>query len=175
MLRVTEPTPRTLDLVGVRHKTPACQLARRPINCVLSVGDDPRLSRTTPDSTDQRRTGPRSRPPFDAPSSATSKVAVGTLLRSLRDQPVGGIKMCTLLIGSNQAVAAPPGAMILRTPSSTMVTPQVPCLASAPVASSGPVVSVVANRLQDRVRTSKNWEACSVPEMLEAMNSPPKE
>jgi hypothetical protein len=39
------------------------------------------------------------------------------------DQPVGGMKMCTLLIGSNQAVAAPPGAMILRTPFSTMVTP----------------------------------------------------
>lgn len=46
-----------------------------------------------------------------------------TLLRSLSDQPVGGRKMCTLLIGSNQAVAAPPGAMILRTPFSTMVTP----------------------------------------------------
>jgi hypothetical protein len=50
-------------------------------------------------------------------------LAVGRLLRSLRDQPVGGMKMCTLLIGSNQAVAAPPGAMILRTPFSTMVTP----------------------------------------------------
>jgi hypothetical protein len=48
---------------------------------------------------------------------------VRALLCSLWDQPVGGMKMCTLLIGSNQAVAAPPGAMILRTPSSTMVTP----------------------------------------------------
>jgi hypothetical protein len=54
---------------------------------------------------------------------ASPLLAVGTPLRSLRDQPVGGMKMCTLLIGSNQAVAAPPGAMILRTPSSTMVTP----------------------------------------------------
>jgi hypothetical protein len=50
-------------------------------------------------------------------------LAVGSLFCSLRGQPVGGMKMCTLLIGSNQAVAAPPGAMILRTPSSTMVTP----------------------------------------------------
>ena len=52
-----------------------------------------------------------------------SLLAVGSLFCSLRGQPVGGMKMCTLLIGSNQAVAAPPGAMILRTPSSTMVTP----------------------------------------------------
>ena len=56
-------------------------------------------------------------------STLSLLLAVGRLLRSLRDQPVGGMKMCTLLIGSNQAVAAPPGAMILRTPFSTMVTP----------------------------------------------------
>jgi hypothetical protein len=47
----------------------------------------------------------------------------GQPVLQLEDQPVGGMKMCTLLIGSNQAVAAPPGAMILRTPFSTMVTP----------------------------------------------------
>ncbi len=36
---------------------------------------------------------------------------------------LGGVKTCTLLMGSNQAVEAPPGAMILGTPFSTMVTP----------------------------------------------------
>jgi hypothetical protein len=56
-------------------------------------------------------------------NASSPLLAMRTPARSLRDQPVGGMKMCTLLIGSNQAVAAPPGAMILRTPSSTMVTP----------------------------------------------------
>jgi hypothetical protein len=44
---------------------------KRPMTCSISVRHDPRLSFGTPGPTDQRRTGLRSRTPFDAPSSAT--------------------------------------------------------------------------------------------------------
>src|SRR5919112_1385486 len=86
-----------------------------------------------------------------------------------------GSKTCTLLIGSNQAVAAPPGEMIFCRPFSVMTAPYVPCLLSAPEASSGVVRTMVCSRDQDLVVKSKNCDEMTVPVMFEAMNSPPKE
>src|SRR5215211_4009109 len=47
----------SVDLVVVSDRTPVCRTPRRPVNCLISVRDDPWWSVGTPGSTDQGRTG----------------------------------------------------------------------------------------------------------------------